>query len=285
MAERLADIVDQINNVHQLGAVVGAMRGIAASRALQSRGLVAGIRAHAGVVSEAIGKALSLLPPMEQAPPGRGHGRMLLLLFCAEQGFAGAFSERVLDAAGQMTAESTIFVIGRRGRRIAVERGIQPIWSTAMATRVGMIPALANRISEAVYDHVASADVTRAAILFPASEPGHISVVRRMLLPVDMEGFARANLNQPPLITLRPQVLLERLAAEYVFVQICEAAMSAFAAENEARMLAMSAAKENVSRKLGELQRRERQLRQEEITNEVIELAAGTDALIGRRPA
>lgn len=36
MAERLADIVAQIQNVRQLEAVVTAMRGIAASRAQKS---------------------------------------------------------------------------------------------------------------------------------------------------------------------------------------------------------------------------------------------------------
>ena len=36
MAERLADIVTQIENVRQLDAVVTAMRGIAASRAQKS---------------------------------------------------------------------------------------------------------------------------------------------------------------------------------------------------------------------------------------------------------
>ena len=37
MAERLADIVTQIQNMRQLEAVVTAMRGIAASRAQQAR--------------------------------------------------------------------------------------------------------------------------------------------------------------------------------------------------------------------------------------------------------
>jgi hypothetical protein len=42
MAERLADVVAQIQNVRQLEAVVTAMRGIAASRAQQGRSLLAG---------------------------------------------------------------------------------------------------------------------------------------------------------------------------------------------------------------------------------------------------
>ena len=98
MAERLADIVTQIENVRQLDAVVTAMRGIAASRAQKSRSLLAGIDAYNNVISRAIGQALSLLPlDIATAPPLR-HARSGLILFCAEQGFAGAFSEHVLES-------------------------------------------------------------------------------------------------------------------------------------------------------------------------------------------
>src|SRR5271167_2294534 len=91
MAERLADIVTQIENVRQLEAVVTAMRGIAASRAQKGRSLLAGIDAYSKVISRAIGQALSLLgPDMVNTPPLRPVKRGLIL-FCAEQGFAGAF--------------------------------------------------------------------------------------------------------------------------------------------------------------------------------------------------
>ena len=54
--------------------------------------------------------------------------------------------------------------------------------------------------------------------------------------------------------------------------------MHAFVAENEARMVAMVAAKNNTEAKLAALLQRERQLRQEEITTEIIELVAGAEA-------
>ncbi len=279
MAQRLAEILAQINSVHQLDAVVSAMRGIAASHAVQSRGLLPGIHAHAAVISAAIGEALTLLPSIELAAPTGKARNTALMLFCAEQGFAGGFSERVLDAAGKAAGDQPVFLIGTRGRGIAAERGIRPVWSAPMPTQVGAIPAFANRISDALYERVSSEGVTDAEIVFSQSEPGRISVVRRTLLPVDVGSFAHRNLHQPPLITLAPEILLERLAAEYVFVQICEAAMSAFAAENEARIVAMSAAKVNVDRTLDALRRRERQVRQEETTTEVVELAAGTEAV------
>jgi hypothetical protein len=57
---------------------------------------------------------------------------------------------------------------------------------------------------------------------------------------------------------------------------LCEEVMLSFAAENEARMEAMIAARSNVVRKLDELVASFRRLRQEEITREIIELLVGS---------
>ena len=54
--------------------------------------------------------------------------------------------------------------------------------------------------------------------------------------------------------------------------------MHAFVAENEARMIAMMSAKNNTETTLAALSQRERQLRQEAITTEIVELAAGAEA-------
>jgi F-type H+-transporting ATPase subunit gamma len=60
--------------------------------------------------------------------------------------------------------------------------------------------------------------------------------------------------------------------------QICNAALHAFAAENEARMQAMASAREQIERQLAALRSTQRRVRQEEITAEIIELAAGETA-------
>jgi F-type H+-transporting ATPase subunit gamma len=284
MAERLADIVMQIQNVRQLEAVVAAMRGIAASRAQKARSLLAGIEAYTDVVSRSIGQALNLLPVDMMPLPRRRRTRLGLILFCAEQGFAGAFSERVLDAASGDLADAVKLIVGTRGAVIASERGIKPAWSAPMATHVDAIPSLANRLADALYDNVATGAIAEADILFSRSVPGRgIVVDRHSLLPVDFRRFARPIEHQAPLTTLAPQALLERLAAEYLFAQLCQAAMHAFEAENEARMLAMTSAKTNIERKLAGLSQRERQLRQDEITTEIMELATGAKALASSR--
>jgi len=278
MADRLSDIVAQIQNVRQLNAVVTAMRGIAAARAQKGRSMLAGIEAYSEVISRAIGAALNLMPVEATAPPAHEHLRRGLILFCAEQGFAGAFSERVFEAAGADADTATNLIIGTRGCGIASERGIKAHWSTAMTTRIEGIPTFANRLAEVLYRYLAHNAFATVDVLFSRSISGSVRVDRHSLLPIDFARFARSPEREPPLITLAPDLLLERLAAEYIYAQLCQAGMHAFVAENEARMIAMLAAKNNTDIKLDALVRRERRLRQEEITTEIVELAAGAEA-------
>lgn len=280
MAERLADSTAQIQNVRQLGAVVTAMRGISALRAQKGRALLAGIDAYNKVISRAIGEALNLLPPDVARTAPSPNAQSGLILFCAEQGFAGAFSERVLDAAAGQIDGAVVMVVGSRGVAIARERGVKVAWSASMATHVEAIPNFANRLAEALYGYIASGAIAKVDVLFSRSIPGRpIEVDRHSLLPIDLARFSRPVETLAPLSTLAPRHLLESLAAEYVYAQLCEAAMHGFEAENQARMMAMAAAKTNIETRLAGLVRREHQLRQEEITTEIIELAAGTGIL------
>ena len=118
MTERLAEISARIEGVRQLGAVVNAMRGIAAARAQQARRQLLAVDSYAATIAAAIGRVVALAPP--PASIARASGRPALVLFCAEQGFAGAFSERVFDAAGADLSASDLFLIGSRGATLGV---------------------------------------------------------------------------------------------------------------------------------------------------------------------
>lgn len=272
MTERLAETGRRIESVHQLETVVTAMRGISASRVQQAHALLTGVHAYARVIAGAIGQALAMVPPA----PGNGRGRSASIVFCAEQGFAGAFSDRLLEAAA---GPNDIFLIGTRGASLARERGIAPVWQTAMVPQANLVPNLASRIAGALYDWVADKDGHQVETIVPVWSPGQgVVVERRSLLPFDFRRFPVAH-GQGPLTTLPPSNLLGRLAEEYVFAELCEAALTAFAAENEARVATMLSAKTNLESMLTELLALERQIRQEEITAEVIELAASADAV------
>ena len=107
MTERLADITARINGIRQLGTVVNAMRGIAAARAQQARGQLVAVDGYAATIATAIGRALALMPTA--SPEGRRKSsRSAIVLFCAEQGFAGTFSERLLEAVAATAVTSVL---------------------------------------------------------------------------------------------------------------------------------------------------------------------------------
>ena len=93
-----------------------------------------------------------------------------------------------------------------------------------------------------------------------------------------MSAFPRPTDTNTPLLNLAPEELLRELTPDYMHAQFCNAALHAFAAENEARMEAMASARNQIERRLSALQATQRQVRQEGITAEIIELAAGETA-------
>jgi F-type H+-transporting ATPase subunit gamma len=286
MTERLGDIEARIATVHQLETVITAMRGIAAARSREARTRLDGIRTYAKSVGAAIGEALAFLPQSgepavpEPASLGPARGGTVVLALCAEQGFVGSFNGRVLDrvAALKIVAAHDLLLVGDRGLMAAGEREMQVAWSAAMVAHADEVPALADRIADALYQRI---EAGAARVLLVHAVPDHLqgemndrSVVIHQLVPFDYARFPVSRRAVAPLITLPPQVLLAQLAQEFVFAEICEALMLSFSAENEARMQAMIAANNNVRRRREELLGDYRRLRQEGITNEVIELAA-----------
>ena len=280
MSGKLSDVEKRIGTVHQLDAVISAMRGIAAARVHEAHGRLDGVRAYASVVGAAIGEALALPSQTAdtEAPDRGGGGGHILIVLCAEQGFAGSFSERVLDKVVQLlkTGSAELLLVGTRGAMIARERNLSFGWSAPMVVHADEAPSLANRITDALYDRLQAGRARRVTAVYAEPGPsGVIEVVERVLLPFDFTRFHVHPTAIAPIVTLPPEQLLAELADEYVYAELCEAVMLSYAAENEARMQAMIAARRNVESKLGELVGTYRTLRQEEITAQIIELSTG----------
>lgn len=265
MSERLSDIAAHIASVERLGSVVSSMRGIASARARQAEAQLQAVDSYAGTIRSALSRTLAQLPP---APPPAGTST--LVLFLAEQGFVGAFSDKVLDALPPDPPR--IWLVGTRGVSVAAERGITPWRSSAMPAKSEVIPRAADTMARMLL----SEDPGPIEALFPVTAPdGRVTAERLPLFPFDTapEGPTTA-----PLLNLDPATLLEHLMAEALHAGLCRAALHATAAENMARMIAMGAAQKQTEQKLEELRAEERLVRQETITSEIIELAAGETA-------
>ena len=255
------------------------MRGVAAARAQAARGQLVAVDSYAAILGDAIARTLTLT-----APDGARRGaavRAARRWSCSAPNrdspapSASACSTR----RARRSPSAELFLIGSRGRQIAAERGITPSWDAPMPSHSLGAPKLAERISEALYERLASGEIDRLDAIFSRWRAGHgVVVERRRLFPLDLTAFPHAGDDGPPLVNLKASALMVDLAADYVHAQLCNAALHAFAAENEARAEAMAAARRQIETRLAEMQATQRIVRQEEITAEIIELAAGEAA-------
>lgn len=274
MTERLADISARIDGIRELGAVVNAMKGIAAARAHVARTQVSSVDSYAGTISAAMSRVLGPELVVSANSHNSVGGRLGLLVFCAEQGFAGAFSERVLDRVGADPDPEALFLIGTRGLSIATARGLNPRWSASLPSHSPGIPKLADQITTAIYTAVDGGHIGRLDVIFTGWKAGRPVLERQRLFPIDLADLAPATSDRP-LTQLPETTLVASLGQEYLNAKICKAALHAFAAENEARMEAMTAAGTQIARELEAFQATLRRVRQEAITAEIIELGTG----------
>lgn len=269
MTERLADISARIDGIRDLGAVVNAMKGIAAARAHVARTQVDAVDSYAKTIAMAMSRVIG---PDNRASADNDAGKPGLLVFCAEQGFAGAFSERVLDSIDARGAE-TLFLIGTRGLSIANARGLEPHWTASLPSHTAGIPRIADQITTAIYRAVSQDRINALDVIFTGWESARPVLVRQRLFPVDLSGLSPTKTR--PLTQLAGDTLLAAFGQEYFYAQVCKAALHAFAAENEARMEAMTSAGRQITREMAAFQATLRRVRQEAITAEIIELSTG----------
>jgi len=276
---RLAEINGHIASMAELLEIIGAMRSLAGMRVQESQRALPGVRRYAASVAEAIGAALLLLPQAPEVLPGGG--RRAVILCAGEHGFVGAFNERLLEAAeSRLEPTDLLFMVGSRGAALVAERGRNLTWTHPMASRVSGVPEVIDSLTHELYERIVRGEIGRVELVSSRYRHGvAASIEHRLLLPLDTAALALTQPRQAPLHNLRPTQLLERLMAEYIFALLIEAVIESIGSENAARLAAMEAAHDNVEKKLGELHLTAREARQEEITAELLDLIAGTEAL------
>ncbi len=278
MMPHLEDIRNRIENIGQIEGVVVAMRAMAAAHPQEARKHLAAIRRHEETVAVAMAEALALVPDQGAAPAAsrRGETVHLQIVVGAAQGFSGLYNESIVaEVLGELGASEKrqYLLIGQRCISEFAARDVAPVWSANMMAHAAEAPALASRIVDALFMRFEAGEVQRVSIVHADPAAADHQLTTRQLMPFDFTRFHGTRGRPEPMVTLPPARLIAGLVEEYVFTEICEALMLGFAAENDARMNAMTRARSNVEEIGQELHRTFNQARQEETTTEIIELS------------
>jgi F-type H+-transporting ATPase subunit gamma len=279
MSERLIEIEARITTARQFSLIAAALRASASLRCAEARASEVHLRAYGQTITQAIRIALAqtggaVRPETMAATPSS-----LVIVLGAEQGFAGAFSEHVLAGAAPLLTKpgAELVLMGSRIKASARERGLSPVLEAPMPLRAEQASQVADELLEQLSRLINQRNNCEVHLVHACTGEGStIDLHHFRLLPVDLSRFSSAPLPIEPILLSTPHDILDSLLEELVFIQISEAMVSSLAAENSARVRAMSTTQHRVGDMLDTLVAKARQTRQDEITHDVVDLASAS---------
>jgi F-type H+-transporting ATPase subunit gamma len=291
------DLKRRVRSITNTRKVTKAMELVASARLRRSQMRIEAMRPYAdhmlelmAGVSQAAGAVrLPLLERREQIQ------KVAIVAITADRGLAGGFNAQVIrrslalmrevQAEGQ---EAVWFSTGRKAastlrfRRMNVSQSWvgfseRPAYSDAQA------------IAHAVSEAYVNGDVDRVVIVYNAFVSALVQKVTvRDVLPIPQdllergEEDAERGTGTPDFIyEPEPEEILARLLPVYVETELYRALLESAASEQGARMTAMRNASKAAGELIDSLTLAMNRARQAEITQEILEVVAGADALSG----
>jgi F-type H+-transporting ATPase subunit gamma len=293
----LQDIRRRIRSVGNTRKITKAMELVAAARLRRAEARITQMRDYADRMQELTAgtaraaaslRGLTLLQRREER-------RVAIVPLTGDRGLAGAFNAQILRRAialeRQLRAEGKDVLwlaVGRKGgsslrfRRYELHGAWagftdRPAYSDAQA--------IAHRLEElysaqeidravVVYNHYVSPLVQRVTEqeVLPISE----EMLQRETGGEEVEALLGDFIYEP-----EPEQILERLLPVYLETELYRALLESAASEHGARMTAMRNASKNAAELISDLTLVMNRARQAEITQEILEVVAGADALTG----
>src|SRR5215218_6500784 len=287
------DIKRRIRSVGNTRKITRAMELVAAAKLRRAQGRIESMRPYAERMQELMVGVARASTSMRGLPllQRRDVRKAAILPLTGDRGLAGAFNAQILREAFAVErrqraedVEPRWLVAGKKGastlrfRRYDVEQAWtgfsdSPHYSDAQA--------IAHRISELYGEE----EVDQVVVIYNHFESALTQrVVTQEVLPIPESLLEGGDEHEQTLFgdfiyEPEPEQILERLLPVYVETELYRALLESAASEQGARMTAMRNASKNAAELIDELTLQMNRARQAEITQEILEVVAGADAL------
>lgn len=301
--ETLEQLRRQLDTADDLGGIVRTMKALAAVSIRQYEAAVRSLADYTRTVELGLQVVLRDLPAPHGGRPRRPARLVAAVVFGSDHGLCGRFNEEIVQhaidglAERAGAAEQRWLVVGARAGSL-LAHAASARNASHRVDAVLPLPGSADRITPAVRQVLLAIDTwqrrdgVERVYLFhqrPADAQQQRRPVSTRLLPVSLARIHSVG-SQPwpgrslPTYRMARTQLFSRLLTQHFFVSVFRACAESLAAENASRLSAMQAAEKNLGERHAELTAEFRRLRQDAITNELIDVGAGYEAL-RHRPA
>jgi F-type H+-transporting ATPase subunit gamma len=300
------EVSNRISAVKNVRKITRAMEMVAAARLRRAEQRIADMRPYAQAIRKMTQQVAEadegIIARVELLQERDSIDSVGILLVTGDRGLAGAFNTQIIREGVRLKREyrdegsEVIYsVVGRRGNSTLSFRG-----ENVEHSYVGFTdrPAFtdAREISRELTAAYVDGELDRVDLVYNRYVSPLTQYVRRQtLLPLQKaevfgegipdpeppadEELAEAHMQAAWFHEPEPEVLLPKLFEEYVDLSVYRALLESAASELGARMTAMRSASENAKDMISDLTLEMNRVRQSEITQEILEVVAGAEAL------
>lgn len=303
--ESTRDIKGRIKSVTNIQQITKAMKMVAAARLRKAEEKANGSRPYAEKIGELLRRASSVTPGFTSPLFRTGEVKKVgYLVICGDKGLAGAYNSNVMkrtlqEISGKDRSAYALYVCGKQAKNYLKFRGYDPdTYHFGFSDKPSAQDSI--DLSKEMVEYFTKEEVDEVYIIYTK----FITALRQQvrvdrLLPIEAQAEGKTEeaakaaasewekerqdflrIEEDPYIFLPDAAAaLSKLLPEYIQVQVYNAMLQSAASELGSRMAAMSAATDNATERIADLNLTYNKARQAQVTNEISEIVGGAAAL------
>ena len=283
----LKEIRNRISSVTSTMKITRAMKMVSAAKLKKAQDAVTAMRPYSEKLGELMSSFYEIISTssVSQLSETRDIKNVLLIPICSNKGLCGAFNSNVIKKAISLKNEPNFYkakfsflIIGKKANDIisktenVISNHSNIFENINYDDTASVVESIIELFSNGEFDHVeliyntfknAANQTTITEQFLPISKPDDTEALSDYIFEPSMEQ------------------IVSDLVPKSLKIQLYKAIRDSFAGEHGARMTAMHKATDNASELKSELVLTYNKARQAAITNEILEIVSGAEALSG----
>jgi F-type H+-transporting ATPase subunit gamma len=282
----LKEIRNRIASVSSTMQITSAMKMVSAAKLKKAQDAITAMRPYADKLTELIQNLSSTLEGVSQNPytQVREKQNILILAITSNRGLCGAFNSNVIKKTRQLIeteyAQQTtaLITIGKKGSEILGKTGkvvasYDEVFDDLTYEHTGVI-------AQEIMDHFAAGRYDEVVVVYNRFKNAATQIVQvEPYLPIIAKSQEAETVQTDYLFEPSQPEIVNTLLPKALKMQVYKALRDSFASEHGARMTAMHKATDNATELRDQLKLTYNKARQAAITNEILEIVGGAEAL------
>ena len=287
----------RIKSVKNISQVTRALETVSASKVRKAISAVMATRPYATKAWQVL-KHVAEQPGSNSLHPLLAHrdkvNNTLVVVITGDRGLAGAYNSNVIRFTSQRFDKNVdpvrYIAVGRKGRDLLIRRSKKVI---ADFSNLPAAPSFADvsAIGRLAVEEFKTGVVDEVYLVYTGFvNMGRQNTTVKRLLPLELEGegrvrdFEHQSTGPAAAYEYEPdmRVILDEIIPRFTALQVYQAVLESQASEHAARMIAMRNATDNAKELVGALQLAYNKVRQQGITNDILDIVGGAEALAAK---